>query len=77
VNFNTYDYALLVLYAEKASLETFKTKLDKQYNNLAISDVKTHETSEKDFRVTVFIGKYPEFGGEQKVDLDMLLSEIN
>lgn len=77
MNFNTYDYALLILYAEKESLEKFKANLDNKYNNLAISAVKAHETSEKDFRVTVFIGKYPEFGGEQKVDLDMLLSEIN
>lgn len=65
MNINTYDYALMVLYDTKEALDQFKTTLDnKKYNNLAISAVQTHEKSEKDFRVTIFIGKYPEFGGE-------------
>lgn len=65
MNFNKYDYALFILYAKKESLSTFKAKLDNnKFNNLAISAVKAHDASDKDFRVTVFIGKYPEFDGD-------------
>lgn len=76
INFNIKDYALIVIYAEKKTLEDFKTKFDKKFKNLALSDVKEHESNEKYFRLTVFIAKYNEFEGDKAIELSALLEEI-